>query len=385
MAARMPLHRRQLLALLGSLAALGPAGAQAAEPPPGVQRGRRLQFPRDHGAHPEVRTEWWYLTGALWPAGADLLTAPPRWGFQVTFFRSATGLAAALPGRLAPRQILFAHAALTELATPGRPARHLHDQRLARWNGDPAVPGDRASLDQTGLRLGAWLLTGLMDGVAGYSTRIPARGFELALSLARTQPILLQGEQGWSQKGPLPQQASHYLSEPQLRAGGTVRTEAGEMSVQGRAWLDHEWSDELLPPEAEGWDWLGINLDDGSALTAFRLRAKGEGAAPVWAGGSWRAGPDAPVRAFAPGEVRFTPLRWWTSPLTGARYPVAWRLQTPAGEHRLQALFDAQELDSRASTGTVYWEGLSELLDASGRRVGLGYLEMTGYSGRLRL
>jgi predicted secreted hydrolase len=64
---------------------------------------------------------------------------------------------------------------------------------------------------------------------------------------------------------------------------------------------------------------------------------------------------------------------------------VEWTVQSPAGRHTVTALADAQELDSRASTGTVYWEGLSELLDAQGRRVGLGYLEMTGYVGQLKL
>jgi predicted secreted hydrolase len=51
----------------------------------------------------------------------------------------------------------------------------------------------------------------------------------------------------------------------------------------------------------------------------------------------------------------------------------------------VRALLDAQELDSRSSTGTVYWEGLSDLLDAEGQRVGRGYLEMTGYAQRLVL
>ncbi len=83
--------------------------------------------------------------------------------------------------------------------------------------------------------------------------------------------------------------------------------------------------------------------------------------------------------------MRFAAGRRWASPATGARYPVQWHIETPAGRFKLRALLDAQELDSRGSTGTVYWEGLSELLDASGRRVGLGYLEMTGYAGRLRL
>jgi predicted secreted hydrolase len=192
--------------------------------------------------------------------------------------------------------------------------------------------------------------------------------------------VLLQGDAGYSRKGPEEHQASHYLSEPQLVAAG--RWSSSGPALAGRAWLDHEWSDQILPPGAVGWDWIGINLRDGSALTAFQLR-RADGSA-LWAGGSLRH-PGAPVRAFGPGEVRFEPGRRWASAATGARYPVQWTVHTPAGRHQVQALLDGQEMDGRASTGSIYWEGLSALGDADGQRVGLGYLEMTGYAGRLRI
>jgi predicted secreted hydrolase len=126
-----------------------------------------------------------------------------------------------------------------------------------------------------------------------------------------------------------------------------------------------------------------MNLFDGTALTAFRLR-RPDGSA-LWAGGSVRPGGRGDVRAFDAQEVTFEPGRRWRSPSSGADYPVQWRVDTPAGRFVVRALLDAQELDSRGSTGAIYWEGLSELLDAQGRRVGLGYLEMTGYAGRLQL
>ena len=131
-----------------------------------------------------------------------------------------------------------------------------------------------------------------------------------------------------------------------------------------------------------GWDWVGINLFDGSALTAFVLR-RADGSA-LWAGGSFRVSGQA-ARPFALIDLCFTAGRRWRSPATGARYPVEWVLDTPAGRFTLKVLLDAQEMDSSASTGTVYWEGLSELRDSQGRRVGLGYLEMTGYAGALKL
>ncbi len=124
------------------------------------------------------------------------------------------------------------------------------------------------------------------------------------LDLLATQPVLLQGVAGFSRKGPLPQQASHYYSLPQLSVQALLAARRQRTALQGRAWLDHEWSDEYLPPEAVGWDWIGFNLDDGGALMAFRLR-RADGSA-LWAGGSHR-GADGHVRSFAPDELRFMP------------------------------------------------------------------------------
>jgi predicted secreted hydrolase len=385
-------RRRALLMLLpaGAVvrAAAAPAAAPAsavataAAPDPGdepVRRGRALVFPRDHGAHLRAAIEWWYLTGELRDDAGSVF------GFQVTFFRSRTGLAEDLPGRFAPRQLLFAHAALTDLAA----RRHAHAQRVARWSGDVEATLARAAVHDTDLRIGDWTLQRRdAAGRSRYRTRFAGartggmEAFELSLQLDAAQPPLLQGEAGFSRKGPEERQASHYVSEPQLQAGGELRRAGRAVAVRGRAWLDHEWADALMHPDAVGWDWIGMNLDDGGALTAFRLR-RADGSA-LWAGGSFRAAGGG-VRAFAADAVRFVPGRVWASPATGARYPLQWRIETPAGRFEVRALLDAQELDSRGNTGTVYWEGLSELRDATGRRVGSGYLEMTGYAGRLAL
>jgi len=299
--------------------------------------------------------------------------ARPTHGFQVTFFRSRTGLAQDNTSRFAARHLLFAHAAVTSLAD----GQHRHDQRIARWSGAPgAVLGSAATTDGD-VRLGGWTLR---HSGQSWQAQVPARNFALQLTLARTQPLLLQGDAGFSRKGPQETQASHYVTEPQLAASGRVGKE--QRLAQGRAWMDHEWSDEILHPDAVGWDWLGMNLADGSALTVFVLR-RADGSA-VWAGGSHRSAGGA-VRSFAPEDVRMVAGRRWRSASTGASYPVQWQVQTPAGSHQVRALLDAQELDSRQSTGTVYWEGLSELLDERGTRIGLGYLEMTGYTQALRL
>jgi predicted secreted hydrolase len=329
-----------------------------------------LRFPADHGAHRDARIEWWYLTGALEAAART-------WGFQITFFRATTGVAGAEASRFAARELLFAHAAVSDLEAQ----RLRHDQRIARSGfgvADAAV-GDAA------LVIGDWRLARADRGGGRYTARATSAsaGFAFDLALTTTQPLLAQGSAGISRKGPRPEQTSHYYSEPQLAAVGTLSSSGRAVAVSGRAWLDHEWSDDYLDPAAVGWDWIGMNLDDGAALTAFRLR-RADGSS-VYAGGSHRAGADAVTRQFGPAEVVFVPGRIWESPASRARYPVQWTVQTPVGRYTVQALFDDQELDSSGSTGAIYWEGLSDLLDAGGGRVGRGYLELTGYARPLRL
>ena len=332
-----------------------------------------LRFPVDFGAHPETRTEWWYVTGTL-AAGTRL------WGFQLTFFRAATGLAAAPTSRFDAAQLLFAHAALTDLEQ----RRLRHDQRIARSGFGIA----EARAGDTAITLRDWQLNRSAAPGAAQASRYTAQvasdsaGFAFALQFDMTQPLLLQGDAGVSKKGPAPEHTSRYYSEPQLAVQGMLTLDGQPRPVQGRAWLDHEWSDAFVPTPAVGWDWIGMNLDDGSALTAFRLR-RADGSS-LYAGGSFRAA-GAPVRNFGAEAVRFTPGRLWVSPASRARYPVQWTVETPAGRFGVAALLDNQELDSRGSSGAIYWEGVSDLLDAAGRRVGRGYLEMTGYAAPLRL
>jgi len=340
---------------------------------------RALVFPRDHGSHPELRTEWWYITGHAQAAGRP-------WGFQVTFFRSRVDATQGLQSAFAAKQLVFAHAAVTDVQ--GRAL--LHDQRIARAGFGVA----EASTQDTNVRLQDWTLVrsdlprmgDLPSGPGSrYSAHIAGGEFALDLAFDTTQPVLLQGAQGLSRKGPEASQASYYYSQPQLAVSGTLTVGGRRMDVTpgtGRAWMDHEWSEALMHPEAQGWDWIGMNLHDGSALTAFRLR-RADGSA-LWAGGSLRAA-GQPTRVFGPHEVAFSPERFWTSPHSGARYPVQWRIDTPAGRFTVQAVLDAQELDSQGSTGAIYWEGLSDLRGSSGQVVGRGYLEMTGYARALRL
>ncbi len=325
---------------------------------------RALRFPRDHGSHPEFRTEWWYVTG--WVADA----AGRDFGVQVTFFRNRPGVAETSRSAFAPRQLVFAHAALAD----PRHGRLYHDQRAARA-GLGLAGADEAS---TRAVIDDWSLA-QVDG--RYMATIAARAFALDLAFAPTQPILLHGDAGYSRKGRAPEQASHYYSQPQLAVTGTVSVGGTRFAVTGTAWLDHEWSSTVMAPEATGWDWTGINLADGGALMAFQMRDRSGGR--LWAGGTLR-GADGSLRTLAPDEVRFTATRTWRSPRTGVVYPVEMAVGAGDIALTLAPLMEDQELDSRASTGTLYWEGAVRA-NAAGREVGRGYLELTGYGAPLRL
>ena len=358
------MQRRSFLQLpFLALPVLHAHGAWAQAPYPVVSPQRRLVFPGDHGAHPEFRNEWWYITGWLRAGKRER-------GFQITFFRNRPRIAEASQSRFAAKQLLFAHAALADPQI----GRLIHDQRAAREG--LGLAG--AAQSDTDVKIGAWSLARAAER---YDARIAARDFEFVLQFRPVQPLLLQGERGYSRKGPLGQQASFYYSWPQLAVSGTVNARGLSSAVEGRAWLDHEWSSEPLAPEAAGWDWVGLNGADGSALMAFRIR--GRDGTSVWAGGSYRSAAGE-TTAFGPGEVRFEPLRTWRSTRTGVDYPVS--MKVFAGRHEIVVtpLMDDQELDARASTATVYWEGAVTAL-SGGSPYGEGYLELTGYWRPLKL
>jgi predicted secreted hydrolase len=328
--------------------------------------GQSLRTPSDFGAHPDFRTEWWYVTGWLTtPAGKPL-------GFQVTFFRSATEHDRANPSAFAPKQLIVGHAALSDPAV----GKLLHDQKSAREGFGLAF----AKTGDTDLKLDDWRMLRRPDG--GYEVTLAAREFSLRLQLAPTQPPLLQGERGYSRKGPRPGQASYYYSEPQLHVSGSVaRGGAAPESVTGSAWLDHEWSSQMLDPEAAGWDWIGANLDDGGALMAFQIRSRS--GAKLWAHGTIRDA-SGKITQYFPDQVRFIPQTLWRSPRTNAVYPVATQLITGSTIWRITPLQNDQELDSRRSTGAVYWEG-AVTISRDGIPAGRAYLEMTGYDRPIKL
>jgi predicted secreted hydrolase len=325
-----------------------------------------MQFPRDEGSHPKFRTEWWYVTGWL----ADRQQQP--FGFQVTFFRNRSGTDEENPSQFALRQILFAHAAISD----PKIGSLLRDEKSARAGfglAEAAENGLDVHIDDWSLRAD--------DG--GYAAVIAGKEFAMHLQFAATQPPMLQGEHGFSRKGSGLAAASHYYSIPGLSVSGTVNVRGHVQAVSGVAWLDHEWSSTYLQEGAAGWDWTGLNLDDGTAIMAFRMRdAAGDS---LWASASTRAADGPSVQNVEQSKIQWRALRTWQSPRTGIEYPIEWEITLDGRHFFLRPLMDDQENDTRASTGSVYWEGAVRAFDEANRSIGRGYLELTGYGERLKM
>ncbi|KQS61196.1 iron ABC transporter permease [Rhizobium sp. Leaf371] len=317
------------------------------------QPGKVLTFPRDHGAHPDFRIEWWYVTANL--TGAD----GKAYGVQWTLFRSALQ-----PGDRegwSSPQIWMGHAGLTT------PDRHFVAERLARGGigqaGVTAEPFD-AWIDDWRMQATAPVTGG--DAVAHVALKASGADFGYALDLTAKQPIVLQGQGGYSVKSAAGQ-ASYYYSQPFYAVRGTLSLPGGDVSVTGQAWLDREWSSQPLAADQTGWDWFSLHLDSGEKLMGFRLRDGGAG----YTSATWIAADGTPS-PLPPGALTVAPLA--TAHVAGRTVPVGWRLSLPA--RGLDITTTAVNPQAWMATRTPYWEGP---ITFSGSQSGRGYLEMTGY------
>lgn len=317
------------------------------------QRGTELVFPRDHGAHPDYRIEWWYLTANLTDDGGNEL------GLQWTLFRSALR-----PGSgdgWTATQSFMAHAAVTT------EDQHLSSERFGRGG------TGQAGVDVS--PFAAWIDDWRMESraVPGEDAlsalRLTARGqdFSYDIELDAAGPLVKHGDSGFSVKSAAGQ-ASYYYSQPFYSVTGTVDLPSGPVRVEGQAWLDREWSSQPLDPDQTGWDWLSIHFDDGAKLMGFRLRSR---VAEAFTSATW-IGPDGTTQAYGDGALVMTPER--TARVSGRTVPVEWRLQLPARD--LDITVEAINPDSWMETLVSYWEGP---VTAAGSHGGRGYLEMTGY------
>jgi len=359
---------RFVVALLLAAVAVGASPAAAPDGWHRVERPPELVFPRDHGVHPVFQTEWWYVTGVVAdPDGA-------RRGFQLTFFRQGIDPSPPAPGQsdLRARQVLAGHLAVADL--PAR--RFLTAERLRRADGRLAG----WSSDGLDLWLEDWSIRLDAAGALHLSAEDRDAGIGLDLTIEPTRPLVRQGVGGFSQKGPETGNASVYLSWTRLATHGNLTVDGREIAVTGTSWMDHEWGTSQLGPAVVGWDWFSLRLNDGRDLMAYRLR-RADGTADPFSSGTLVA-PDGSVRHLTAADLVIQPGATWTSPATGATYPVHWRLAVPTAgiELELAPMLDNAEVDGRASTGVAYWEGP---VTVAGSTSGEGYVELTGYAGSL--
>lgn len=337
--------------------------------------GLRYEFPRDHGAHPAFKTEWWYFTGSF----ASTLDARQEFGFELTFFRQGVRPPGSQPqgtSRFIVPAFAFAHLALTDL----RGNQFLFDQKITRgafqeagW-AVPGAVGTLAWIDDWTLQLlpsGAFRLLGA------------SADFKIDLTLSTDKPPVIHGENGISQKAEGEGRASHYYSLTRLKVEGEVTVKGKTTPVAGESWFDHEWATNQLAADQVGWNWLSLQCNDGTELMLYQMRLKNGGIDPYSSGTLIDA--KGETTHLSVDDFRFEPTgRRWKSPATGADYPLEWRVHVPSAglEFLVQTPMENQEL---ALPPIAYWEGL---VHAKGTRNGQpisahGYLELTGYSGPL--
>lgn len=320
------------------------------------RRGTSFDFPADHGAHPEYRIEWWYLTAVLEDADGT------QYGAQWTLFRSALEPQAG-EGWHSP-QLWMGHAAVTT------PTAHYHDERLAR--GGLGVAGAEASpfeayIDEWFMRSASARLEPGEDALAALDLSARGEDFSYALALDAEGPLVFHGDNGFSVKS-AGGQASYYYTQPFYGVAGTLALPGGEVEVTGQAWLDREYSSQPLSETQLGWDWVSFHLDSGDKLMGFQLR-QSDGS--VYTSASWIT-PQGELTAFADGNLTLTALD--TAVVAEREVPVRWRVELPARD--LDVEIEAVNAQSWMPTLFSYWEGPVSITGSHGGR---GYLEMTGY------
>ena len=324
---------------------------------------RPFQFPQDHGPHSNFRDEWWYVTGNLdGPEGR-------RFGFQITFFRHGIRRGKR-PGasHWAGQDAWMAHFALTD----GANQRYHSFQRISR----EAIGLAGARSEPFKVWLDDWVLETSPEKGKPWHFRARQEGVEVDLMLTPGKAPVLQGDRGLSQKSQEPGNASYYYSMTRMLAKGHVRLEGNSLPVSGLAWLDREWSTSMLAPDQAGWDWFSLQLESGEDLMYFRMRCKNGEEDPLSSGAL--IAPDGTSRHLMQGDVKVSAISKWRSP-KGYDYPSGWKLSViPLGKSLIiQPIVKDQEFRHDAT----YWEGAVDVMDAeSGRNLGRGYVELTGYA-----
>lgn len=357
--------RSLLILLCAALDASAPGQSEWKTAEPGWQ----YEFPRDHGAHRDFKTEWWYFTGNLSDA------AGRHYGYEITFFRE--GVSPPQQGgeqrsRFIIDDIKFAHFALTDAS--GK--RFVFDQKTSRGSFGEAGFDDGERLAW----IDGWQLA--RDERGEFELSADREDVRLRLKLRPVKSPVVHGENGVSAKAATAGHASHYYSITRLDTYGELTLNGETRGVRGESWFDHEWATNQLAPDQVGWNWMGLQFSDGTELMLYQMSLASGGTDPGSSGTfAERDGSAVHVRAD---DFRMKQTRQWRSGVSGAAYPVEWKVEIPGKDFavRVKPLLDNQELSLGPLT---YWEGAVEIVgERAGRPItGRGYLELTGYAGPL--
>jgi predicted secreted hydrolase len=333
--------------------------------------GRKLSFPADHYSHPDFKTEWWYYTGHLETESGK------RYGYQVTFFRF--GLRDRQKEIKDPplfSELYMAHFALSDI----QQRKFLFRERINRGYGDKAG----AATDRYLVWNEDWKVEG---NERTHVIQVNDRGTSLRLRLLSLKPPVLHGQNGLSQKGEGEGRASYYYSLTRMQTDGEIVVDGQKERVRGLSWMDHEFGSNQLREDQVGWDWFSIQLDNNTEVMLYLIRRK-DGTPDPYSSGTL-VGTDGRTQHLGLNEFRVEELERWKSPKSGANYPIKWKLMIPAKEIELEITpaFRDQELITNRSTRVTYWEGAVQVGGTVRNKsvLGSGYVEMTGYAGKLNL
>ncbi|HEX5606191.1 MAG TPA: lipocalin-like domain-containing protein [Candidatus Binatia bacterium] len=331
--------------------------------------GRKITFPADHYSHPNFKTEWWYYTGHLESESGR------RYGYQVTFFRFGLRDRQNEVKEKPPfSELYMAHFAVSDVNAK----EFRYRERINRgYNGKAGAATDRYFVWNED-----WKVEGDRNN---HKIQVSDRGTELQLNLKSLKPPVLHGSNGLSQKAAGEGRASYYYSLTRMQSDGALTIDGKTERVRGMSWMDHEFGSNQLGQDQVGWDWFSIQLDDQTELMLYLMRRKDGTVDPYSSGTLVQA--DRSTRHLKLSDYRVEVLGRWRSPTSGADYPMKWRVTIPAEQIELEInpAFQNQELITNRSTRVTYWEGAVDVRGrASGKTVsGAGYVEMTGYAGKL--
>jgi predicted secreted hydrolase len=334
--------------------------------------GRALTFPADHASHPDFKTEWWYYTGHLSTESGR------QYGYQVTFFRFGLRDRQKEDGEIKPlfTELYMAHFALSDIGEK----KFFFRERSNRGYGDKAG----ASTERYLVWNEDWKVE---ERGKNHIIEINDRGIALRLNLTPLKPPVLHGDNGLSQKGEGDGRASYYYSLTRLETKGEIEIDGKKEGVQGLTWMDHEFGSNQLRDDQVGWDWFSIQLDNKTEVMLYLMRRKDGSFDPYSSGTLVRA--DGTTRHLKVNDYRVEVLERWKSAASGADYPMKWKIAIPSENLTLEVdpFFPGQELITRKSTRVTYWEGAVRVKGTfNGKPVqGRGYVEMTGYAGKLKV